>query len=133
MSCLFRTSFLIASISFASVVSADSKNIWHVQCTGDAQSVGSLLIEFRKGRLKPTLLDVPVERGMIQADIAKSISYVLNAASEEEFDIKPIGECHFLVEARDTERNFSLKLVDNSVKGVALELSEGEAAAVANR
>lgn len=122
---------LVLALTASMAVQAKYKKQWRLECTGEAQSSGSLIVTIRKtGFRSGVAADVPVERGMTSEEIAQTIEYALGSATNNTVVLDKNGEsCDFIVQSSDSDDRLSLELTQNTVAGVDMQIHSDDSAA----
>lgn len=106
----------------AGVAESRPSNKWRIQCSGNAESDGTLLFYLVTPGADPLALEVEVFEGTSENDVAETIqlAFAGRIAATHEVEVDD-GE-DVLVKARRGVPEFELELTSSTVEGVRLRL-----------
>jgi hypothetical protein len=103
---------------------APIENKWRLQFSGNAESSGALVLAFTPKDGAATEVDVEVERGTSENEVARRVRDVLRDAIGEDYRVEVDDGEDVLVKRRLGRPRFNVTVVSNSVTGVRLNLDQ---------
>ncbi len=113
---------LLLPLSYAH---AAYENNWRIQCSGNAESAGTIVFELKKGWFKPAQrISIDVALGTSENNVSRRIRDVFRATVGKDYKVESDDGEDVLVKNRWLRGRFSLKVAENSVRGVRLNLDQ---------
>ncbi len=109
---------LVASAALADGV----ENKWRLEFSGNAESAGRIVLELAPAVGAPIRATVDVADGRSENGVARAVRDALQAQAGARYDIEVDDGEDVLVKKHDGERDFVVTIVENSVRGVRIEV-----------
>jgi hypothetical protein len=116
-SCLALAAFAAFAAS-----AAGTENKWRLEFSGNAESDGRIVLELSPSVGEPIRADADIAQGLGENDVAKSVRSALQAAAGARYGIEVDDGEDVLVKKHDGERDFIVTVVENSVRGVRIDV-----------
>ena len=117
--------FLVFMFALSASVMAGNSNKWRIQCSGSADSAGTIVLEITPKGGEPLTVEVAVEDGTSENNVAKQIKETLQEQLPEDgYKVERDDGEDVLVKKHMGAADFELKVVSNSVAGVRLNLDK---------
>lgn len=95
-------------------------NKWRLQFSGNAESDGRIVLQLAPVRGQPIRATADIAQGLRENDVAKSVRSALKAAAGGRYGVEVDDGEDVLVKKRHGERDFTVTVVENSVRGVRI-------------
>lgn len=109
---------LVASAALADGV----ENKWRLQFSGNAESAGRIVLQLAPAVGDPIRATVAVAKGRSENGVARSVRDALQSQAGKRYSIEVDDGEDVLVKKHDGERDFVVTLVENSVRGVRIQV-----------
>ncbi len=97
-------------------------NKWRLEFSGDAESAGRIVLQLVPEEGEPVTATVEIRKGRSENGVARDVRDGLRAAAGKRFKVEVDDGEDVLVKKGRGERNFSVSIVENTVKGVRINL-----------
>lgn len=97
-------------------------NKWRLEFSGDAESAGRIVLQLVPEEGEPVAATVEIRKGRSENGVARDVRDGLRAAAGKRFKVEVDDGEDVLVKKGRGERNFSVAIVENTVKGVRINL-----------
>lgn len=120
-----RTKAFLWLLLMPSLVSAMSlENKWRLQFSGDAESSGILVLALTPKDGEAVRVEVAIAEGTGENRVAKRVRDALRAAVGADYRVEVDDGEDVLVKRRWGRPRFNVSMLDNSVRGVRLNLDQ---------
>jgi hypothetical protein len=109
---------LVASAALADGV----ENKWRLEFSGNAESAGHIVLELAPAVGDPIRATVDIAQGRSENGVARSVRDALQAQAGKRYNIEVDDGEDVLVKKQDGERDFVVTIVENSVRGVKIDV-----------
>jgi hypothetical protein len=107
----------------ASVAGADGVgNKWRLEVSGNAESAGRIVLQLAPAEGDPIRATVDVADGRSENGVARDVRDALQAQAGKRYKVEVDDGEDVLVKKDDGERDFVVTIVENSVRGVRIEI-----------
>lgn len=107
----------------ASIASADGvENKWRLEFSGGAESAGRIVLQLAPSEGDPIRATVDVLEGRSENGVANDVRDALQAQAGRRYNIEVDDGEDVLVKKDDGERDFVITIVENSVRGVRINV-----------
>lgn len=107
----------------ASVAGADGVgNKWRLEVSGNAESAGRIVLQLAPAEGDPIRATVDVVDGRSENGVARDVRDALQAQAGKRYNVEVDDGEDVLVKKDDGERDFVVTIVENSVRGVRIEI-----------
>ena len=119
-----RTWILAAGLALAmSNAGADGvENKWRIEVDGNARTAGRIVLQVAPAKGEPIRAVAIISNGRKENDVARDVSAALQKVASNHYNVEVDDGEDVLVKKGRGERNFSVTIVENSVKGVRINL-----------
>ena len=115
-----HASALLALATLAQARGTDNK--WRLEFSGNAESAGRIVLQLVPEEGEPVAATVEIRQGRNESGVARDVRDGLRAAVGKRFKVEVDDGEDVLVKKGRGERNFPVTIVENSVKGVRINL-----------
>ena len=119
-----RTWILAAGLALAmSNAGADGvENKWRIEVDGNARTAGRIVLQVAPAKGEPIRAVAIISNGRKENDVARDVSAALQKVASNHYNVEVDDGEDVLVKKGRGERNFPVTIVENSVKGVRINL-----------
>jgi len=107
----------------AAATSADGvENKWRVELSGGAESDGRIVLQLAPAEGDPIRVTADISAGRSENGVASDVRDALQAQAGKRYNVEIDDGEDVLVKKDDGERHFVITVVENSVRGVRVEV-----------
>lgn len=118
---IFVPGFCLALM--ASIASADGvENKWRLEFSGGAESAGRIVLQLAPSEGDPIRATAEVVEGRSENGVASDVRDALQAQAGKRYNVELDDGEDVLVKKDDGERDFVITIVENSVRGVRIDV-----------
>ena len=108
----------------ASAANADGvENKWRLELSGGAESAGRIVLQLAPAEGDPIRATVDVVQGRSENGIANDVRDALQAQAGKRYNVEIDDGEDVLVKKHEGERDFVVTIVENSVRGVRINVN----------
>ena len=108
----------------ASAANADGvENKWRLELSGGAESAGRIVLQLAPAEGDPIRATVDVVQGRSENGIANDVRDALQAQAGKRYNVEIDDGEDVLVKKHEGERDFVVTVVENSVRGVRINVN----------
>lgn len=113
----------ICLVLVASAASADGvENKWRLEFSGGAESAGRIVLLLAPAEGDPIRTMVDVVDGRSENGVARDVRDALQAQAGKRYNVEVDDGEDVLVKKHEGERDFVITIVENSVRGVRIDI-----------
>lgn len=112
---------LLSSLAFAA---EGIENKWRLQFSGDAESSGQITLAVAAANEEAITVTVPIADDLDENAVAAAVVNELNLALRGRYQVERDDGEDVLVKRLPGEKKFSVAVVENTVRGVRINLDE---------
>lgn len=118
---IFVPGFCLALM--ASIASADGvENKWRLEFSGGAESAGRIVLQLAPSEGDPIRATADIVEGRSENGVASDVRDALQAQAGKRYNVELDDGEDVLVKKDDGERDFVITIVENSVRGVRIDV-----------
>lgn len=118
---IFVPGFCLALM--ASIASADGvENKWRLEFSGGAESAGRIVLQLAPSEGDPIRAMADIVEGRSENGVASDVRDALQAQAGKRYNVELDDGEDVLVKKDDGERDFVITIVENSVRGVRIDV-----------
>lgn len=112
---------LLSSLAFAA---EGIENKWRLQLSGDAESSGQITLAIAAANEEAITVTVPITEDLDENAVAAAVVNALGLALGDRYQVERDDGEDVLIKRLPGEKKFSVSVVENTVRGVRVNLDE---------
>ena len=111
-------------LSSLAVAAEGIENKWRLQLSGDAESSGQITLAIAAANEEAITVSVPIADDLDENAVAAAVVNALNLSLGDLYQVERDDGEDVLIKRLPGEKKFSVSVVENSVRGVRVNLDE---------